>query len=153
MTVLGQLRNAKRFVLVGLCSGAYLAYHTTVADARGSWGRSSSARSRSGGGRRSGRADRAPGLFEPLFYARAILDRKVWLRAMRGEVQVKASSRALPPGTPSDQDERRATAVDRALARRSRASERGRGGASTPPRATEVSSRSSSRASTTAGST
>ena len=34
MTLLGDLRGAKRFVLVGLCSGAYLAFHTAVVDAR-----------------------------------------------------------------------------------------------------------------------
>jgi pimeloyl-ACP methyl ester carboxylesterase len=34
MDLLGQLHGARRFVLVGVCSGAYLAFHATLADAR-----------------------------------------------------------------------------------------------------------------------
>jgi alpha-beta hydrolase superfamily lysophospholipase len=34
MTFLGRTVDAERFVLLGICSGAYLAFHTTVADPR-----------------------------------------------------------------------------------------------------------------------
>jgi hypothetical protein len=34
MTFLGRTVDAERFVLFGICSGAYLAFHTTVADRR-----------------------------------------------------------------------------------------------------------------------
>jgi len=94
MTVLGQLRNAKRFVLVGLCSGAYLAFHTTVADARvvGQILLSSFAFEWKEGDPVAPTERRVS---SNRFYARAIFDRKVWLRAMRGEVAVKAIARAL----------------------------------------------------------
>jgi pimeloyl-ACP methyl ester carboxylesterase len=34
MTFLSRMRDVERFVLFGICSGAYLAFHTTVADSR-----------------------------------------------------------------------------------------------------------------------
>jgi alpha-beta hydrolase superfamily lysophospholipase len=34
MDLLGRLHGARRFVLVGMCSGAYLAFHTTASDPR-----------------------------------------------------------------------------------------------------------------------
>jgi len=88
MDLLGQIRSASRFVLVGLCSGAYAAYHTAVADSRV-----------------VGQVLLSPYAFEwkegdpvtpvsrPLRstrgYARAIFDKAVWLKALRGDVHFR----------------------------------------------------------------
>jgi alpha-beta hydrolase superfamily lysophospholipase len=95
MTLLGQLRDTRRFVLVGLCSGAYLAYHTTLADARvvGQVLLSSFAFEwREGDPVTPTERNSYP---STRFYARAIFDRKVWRRALRGEVEVGSIARVL----------------------------------------------------------
>jgi pimeloyl-ACP methyl ester carboxylesterase len=93
MDLLERRCGVRRFVLVGLCSGAYLAYHTAIVDTRV-----------------AGQVLLSPYAFEwkegdPVaptvreefrtfkstrFYARALLDRQVWLRALRGQVNVRA---------------------------------------------------------------
>lgn len=95
MDLLGGLRGVRRFVLVGLCSGAYLAHHTAIADARVvgqvqlspyafEW--------------KEGDAV-APTMRKPFrstrFYVQALLDADVWLRALRGDVEVRAIAGAL----------------------------------------------------------
>ena len=89
MTLIGEMRGATRFILVGLCSGAYLAYHTAIVDPRV-----------------AGQALISPFAFEweegdsvsptmrkpfrsTRFYVRALRDYKVWLRALRGDVDLK----------------------------------------------------------------
>jgi hypothetical protein len=95
MTLLGGLRDARRFVLVGLCSGAYLAYHTTLADTRvvGQVLLSSFAFEWKEGDPVVP-TERSTHL-STRFYARALFDRRVWLRALRGEVEVRSIARAL----------------------------------------------------------
>lgn len=95
MSLLEEIRGANRFVLIGLCSGAYLAFHTAVDDARV-----------------VGQALLSPFAFEwkdgdPVtpttrkpfrstrFYTRALLDHRVWLRALRGDVELRAIAGAL----------------------------------------------------------
>jgi alpha-beta hydrolase superfamily lysophospholipase len=89
MTLLGQTRNATRFVLVGLCSGAYLAFHSAAEDARvaGQVLLSSYAFEWKEGDpvapteRKSYDSTRT--------YMHALLDYRVWRRALRGEVDVR----------------------------------------------------------------
>jgi alpha-beta hydrolase superfamily lysophospholipase len=95
MTLLGEVCGARRFVLVGLCSGAYLAFHTTIVDPRV-----------------VGQVLLSPYAFEweegdPVtptmrkpfrstrFYTRALFDHRVWLRALRGDVELRAIAGAL----------------------------------------------------------
>jgi alpha-beta hydrolase superfamily lysophospholipase len=94
MTLLGQLRDSRRFVLVGLCSGAYLAYHTAVADERvvGQVLLSSYAFEWKEGDPVAPTERR---FLSTRFYTRAVFDRQVWLRAFRGEVQVRGIAREL----------------------------------------------------------
>jgi alpha-beta hydrolase superfamily lysophospholipase len=95
MTFVEKVRSADRFVLIGLCSGAYLAFHTTIEDARVKcqillssyafeWHEGDPV---------------SPKPREPFrstrFYARALLDRHVWLRAARGDVAVWQIAGAL----------------------------------------------------------
>ncbi len=95
MNLLGELREARRFVLVGLCSGAYLAFHTTLEDARVSgqvlvspyafeWKEGDPV---------------APTMRKPFrstrFYMRALLDPQVWRRALRGDVELRGIAGAL----------------------------------------------------------
>ena len=95
MTLLGHLRGTRRFVLVGLCSGAYLAYHTAIADARVAgqvlvnpyafeWKEGDPV---------------APRLREAIhstrFYVRALLDPGIWARALRGDVNAMHIARLL----------------------------------------------------------
>lgn len=91
MSLVTERYGTTRFVLIGLCSGAYLAYHAAVQDKRV-----------------VGQVLLSPFAFEwkegdPVspalrptlhfpsnhYYARALLDRNVWLRALRGDVQVR----------------------------------------------------------------
>jgi hypothetical protein len=89
LTWLSDEVGARRFVLVGLCSGAYLAYHATLQDPRvaGQVLLSSYAFEWKEGDavtptfRKPYRSSRA--------YARELLDRRVWERALRGEVDVR----------------------------------------------------------------
>ncbi len=89
MTALGQLRGVSRFVLVGLCSGAFLAYHTAVTDTRVvgqvllnmfafEWMEGDPVAPFE---RRIYLSSRS--------YARSLLDRNVWRRALRGEVDLR----------------------------------------------------------------
>jgi alpha-beta hydrolase superfamily lysophospholipase len=84
MTMLSLRRRGDRFVLVGLCAGAYLAFQSTIDDPRVvghallspvalDW--------------RDGDAV-APTARSPVFrdYASSLLDKGVWLRVLRGEV-------------------------------------------------------------------
>jgi alpha-beta hydrolase superfamily lysophospholipase len=88
MTLLGEMRGNTRFVVIGLCSGAYLAFHTAIVDPRV-----------------VGQVLLSPFAFEwkegdPVtpttrkpfrstrYYARSLLDHSVWLRALRGDVKL-----------------------------------------------------------------
>jgi alpha-beta hydrolase superfamily lysophospholipase len=95
MTLLGERRNAKRFVLIGLCSGAYLAFHTTVEDKRVAsqillssyafeWQEGDSVTP----------TERKP-YNSTRSYARALFDHRVWVRALRGEVNIHGITRIL----------------------------------------------------------
>jgi pimeloyl-ACP methyl ester carboxylesterase len=88
-------RGATRFVLLGLCSGAYVAYHTAVADPRVSgvvlvntatfhWKEGDSLEIKT----------RAPGN-STRFYTRAIFWPSTWARLLRGNIDVKTISREL----------------------------------------------------------
>jgi pimeloyl-ACP methyl ester carboxylesterase len=95
MTLLGETHHVRRFVLVGLCSGAYLAFHTCVEDQRV-----------------VGQVLLNPQTFEwkdgdslelstrssfnsTRYYVRSLLNPVVWRRALRGEVQLGAIARVL----------------------------------------------------------
>jgi alpha-beta hydrolase superfamily lysophospholipase len=89
MTAVGEARGVQRFVLVGLCSGAFLAYHTATTDPRVAgqillnmfafeWKE----------GDPVAPAERKTYL-SSRYYARSLLDRRVWRRALRGEVNVR----------------------------------------------------------------
>lgn len=95
MDFLTQIRGVRRFVLVGLCSGAYLAFHTCVED-----------------GRVAGQILLNPQTFEwkegdslelsvrrsflsTRYYARALRDYRVWVRALQGDVNVRGITGAL----------------------------------------------------------
>jgi alpha-beta hydrolase superfamily lysophospholipase len=95
MTLLGDMREATRFVLVGLCSGAYLAFHTALEDTRVvgqvlvspyafEWKEGDPV---------------APTMRKPFrstrFYTRALLDRRVWMRALQGDVELRGIAGAL----------------------------------------------------------
>ena len=90
MTFVNNQFGARRFVLVGLCSGAYLAFHTCIEDSRV-----------------AGQVLLNPQTFEwregdslelsirksflsTRYYARALFNPRVWRRAIRGEVHVRA---------------------------------------------------------------
>jgi alpha-beta hydrolase superfamily lysophospholipase len=88
MDLLSEMRGARRFVLVGLCSGAYLAYHAAVNDARVAadlllspfafeWKEGDPISPQEREMYRSTR-----------HYARSLLDKKIWLRALRGDVNL-----------------------------------------------------------------
>jgi alpha-beta hydrolase superfamily lysophospholipase len=106
MTLLEKTRHASRFVLVGLCSGAYLAFHATIKDPRvaGQILLSSYAFEWQEGD------PVAPKMREPFrstrFYARALLDHDVWLRALRGDVAVRRIAGALLERLEADLDAR-----------------------------------------------
>jgi alpha-beta hydrolase superfamily lysophospholipase len=89
MTALAELRSSRHFVLVGLCSGAFLAYHTAASDPRVvgqvllnmfafDWKEGDPVAPFE---RRSYQSSRS--------YARSLLDAKVWRRALRGEVDLR----------------------------------------------------------------
>jgi hypothetical protein len=89
MTLLGQIRSVSRFVLVGLCSGAYLAFHTTVEDRRvaGQVLLSSYAFEWKEGDSVTP-TERKP-YDSTRTYLHALLDYRVWLRALKGEVDLR----------------------------------------------------------------
>jgi alpha-beta hydrolase superfamily lysophospholipase len=89
MTFLGERYKAERFILVGLCSGAYLAFHTCIEDSRV-----------------AGQILLNPQTFEwkdgdsldlsmrrsflsTRYYARAILNPAVWRRVLSGDVNAR----------------------------------------------------------------
>jgi len=89
MTALGEARGVRRFVLVGLCSGAFLAYHTATTDPRVAgqvllnmfafeWKEGDPVAPVE---RKTYSSNR--------FYARQLLDRQVWRRAIQGKVDVR----------------------------------------------------------------
>jgi hypothetical protein len=89
MSALERLRGSSRFVLVGLCSGAFLAYHATARDPRVAaqalvnmfafeWKEGDPVSPTERNNYASSR-----------FYLRSLLDRSVWRRVVRGEVDVK----------------------------------------------------------------
>ena len=95
LTFLGERFGVDRFLLVGLCSGAYLAFHTCVEDPRV-----------------TGQILLNPQTFEwkdgdslelsvrksflsTRYYARALLDADVWWRALRGQLNVYGVARVL----------------------------------------------------------
>jgi alpha-beta hydrolase superfamily lysophospholipase len=95
MTFLDETRHARRFVLVGLCSGAYLSFHTAIEDPRVvgqillnpqtfEWKEGDSLELSV---RRSFLSSR--------HYARALLDPSVWLRTLRGDVNVRGVAQVL----------------------------------------------------------
>ncbi len=88
MSALAETRGTRRFVVVGLCSGAFLAYHTAVSDPRVvgqvllnmfafEWKE----------GDPVAPAKRNTYL-SSRFYARSLLDRSAWRRALHGQVDV-----------------------------------------------------------------
>jgi pimeloyl-ACP methyl ester carboxylesterase len=90
MTFLTEKFGVHRFVLVGLCSGAWLAFHTCIEDLRVAgqillnpqkldWREGDSLEISM---RKSFGSNR--------FYARALFDKAVWRRAIRGQVNVRA---------------------------------------------------------------
>jgi len=96
-TVLDHLfaRGIERAVLGGLCSGAYAAYHTAIADPRVSglvminplafhWNEGDSVEVRSRQGFKSTR-----------FYKQALWQPKTWARTVRGETNIKAIATEL----------------------------------------------------------
>jgi alpha-beta hydrolase superfamily lysophospholipase len=95
MTAITRACGAERFVVVGLCSGAYLAYHSAAADPRV-----------------AGQILLSPFAFEwkegdPItptkreiyksnrFYAHSLLDRSTWKRALHGEINVRGVARTV----------------------------------------------------------
>ena len=95
MTLLGETYGVRRFVLVGLCSGAYLAFHTCVADPRVvgqvllnpqtfEWKEGDSLE-----------LSIRHGFYSTRYYARSLLNPAVWRRALRGEVKLGAIARVL----------------------------------------------------------
>ena len=81
--------GVRRFVLVGLCSGAYLAFHTCVEDSRVvgqvllnpqklDWKEGDSLE-----------LSMRKGFLSTRYYTRALLSATVWQRALRGEVDVR----------------------------------------------------------------
>jgi alpha-beta hydrolase superfamily lysophospholipase len=95
MDQLGRMYDVHRFVLVGLCSGAYVAFHTTVEDPRvvGQALLSSYAFEWKEGDpvtpseRKVYDSTRS--------YLRGIFNRRVWVRAIRGEVDVRGIAGVL----------------------------------------------------------
>lgn len=95
MTFLTRIRGVKRFVLAGVCSGAYLAFHAGMEDARVAgqivinpqtfeWKEGDSVELSI---RRSYKSTR--------HYMRALLDRRVWTEVLRGEVNVRGIASVL----------------------------------------------------------
>jgi alpha/beta superfamily hydrolase len=95
MSLLGGLRRVERVVLVGICSGARLAFHTTMVDPRVagqilinpqtfSW-------------KTGDPLDPAPGKSykSTRYYLEALSDRAVWAQALRGALDVRGVAGAL----------------------------------------------------------
>ncbi len=95
MTAMGEARGVRRFVLVGLCSGAFLAFHAAAADPRVvgqvlvnmfafEWKEGDAITPRR---RRAYLSNRS--------YVRSLLDVDVWRRALRGEVDLPGVAGAV----------------------------------------------------------
>jgi alpha-beta hydrolase superfamily lysophospholipase len=95
MTMLAETRRIDRFVLVGVCSGAYLAFHTCVEDPRVigqmlinpqtfDWKEGDSLELST---RKSMHSSR--------YYLQLLIDPKTWKRTLQGKVHVKAIARTL----------------------------------------------------------
>jgi len=93
MTCLENLRGTRRFVLVGLCSGAYLAFRAAVEDSRVcgqvllsphafEWKEGDSVEPVT-------REKAAKVYGSNRYYVRALLDRSVWRRALKGRVDLR----------------------------------------------------------------
>jgi pimeloyl-ACP methyl ester carboxylesterase len=93
MTFLEKLRGTRRFVLVGLCSGAYLAFRAAVEDSRVcgqvllsphafEWKEGDSVEPVT-------REKAAKVYGSNRYYVRALLDRSVWRRALQGRVDLR----------------------------------------------------------------
>jgi pimeloyl-ACP methyl ester carboxylesterase len=95
MDFLARARGARRFVLMGLCSGAYVSFHAGVADPRIAgivlmnillfhWKEGDPIDIRKRDTVKSTR-----------FYARALLEREPWVRLLRGDVHLSAIAQGL----------------------------------------------------------
>jgi pimeloyl-ACP methyl ester carboxylesterase len=95
MTFLTRIRGVKRFALVGICSGGFLAFHTSADDARVAgqivinpqtfeWKPGDSMELSA---RKSYKSTR--------YYLRAIRNLSVWTHALRGELDVRGVARTL----------------------------------------------------------
>lgn len=95
LSLLWSLRGVERVVLVGVCSGAYLAFHTALADPRVAgqilvnpqtfeWKENDSLELRT---RRSGRSTR--------YYLQALAKREVWSAAIHGGVDSSSVAKLL----------------------------------------------------------
>jgi pimeloyl-ACP methyl ester carboxylesterase len=96
MTTIGDICGVHRFVLIGLCSGAYLAFHTAVEDARvvGQLLLSPYAFEWKEGDPVSPTV-RKGDFHSTRFYWRLLFDSTSWLRLFRGDVNVRAIAGAL----------------------------------------------------------
>jgi alpha-beta hydrolase superfamily lysophospholipase len=94
MTMLARQQNANRFVLVGLCSGAYLAYHAALGDrdVAGQVLINPFAFEMEG-------HSLDPAALKPVVsnrsYARSLLNHRTWLRAARGDVDLPRIAKIL----------------------------------------------------------
>jgi len=95
MNFLSRTRSVDKFVLMGLCSGAYVSFHSGVADSRVTgivlmnillfhWKEGDSLEIRT---RNTVKATS--------YYTQALYDREVWRRVLRGDVHVRAIASAL----------------------------------------------------------
>jgi hypothetical protein len=95
MDVVGALHGTRRFVLVGLCSGAFTAFHTTAADPRVvgqvlispfafEWKEGDAVAPTARAGYASTQS-----------YLRMLLERGVWERALRGDVNLRGIAGAV----------------------------------------------------------
>jgi pimeloyl-ACP methyl ester carboxylesterase len=95
MDVLERATGARRFILVGLCSGAYLAYHSAVADPRVAgmvalnlptlrWKEGDSLDVRQRQTLKSAR-----------YYRKALLQGETWRRALKGELHLRQLGQVL----------------------------------------------------------
>ncbi len=96
MTTLGQVCGAHRFVLIGLCSGAYLAFHTAVEDPRvvGQVLLSPYAFEWQEGDPVAPTLRKVP-FHSTRFYRRRFFESSSWFRLFRGDVAVRAIAGAL----------------------------------------------------------
>jgi pimeloyl-ACP methyl ester carboxylesterase len=95
MNFLSRARGVERFILMGLCSGAYVSYHAAVADPRVlgivlmnllafTWKPGDSLELRT---RKTVKSSH--------FYSKAIYDRAVWKRLIKGDIHVRAIALGL----------------------------------------------------------